>query len=565
MTAITGYLGHTNGSVLDVFRARAVADPDGVTLRTMDGGCYTWRSWHDASRSFAAALGTLHLEPGSRVAILAGNRPLWPIADVGTLFAGMIAVGIYPTSAPAQVEELLADCDARVIVVDTPEQLDKVIAVRSRLPRLREIIALQGDGSTVTGWDAWLSRGALALQQDPAVAIGLDTVARGNKSTDTALLIYTSGSTGRPKAAKISYECLRASADSVIETLGLTSADSSLSFLPFCHAGERMFGLYTRIVVGMPCLLVTDHHDLWNAARTYEPTLFGGLPRFYEKVSSELRVEERSGADAASRHRTIATFFGNRLRLATSGGAALPIEVAEHLASYGVAVLGAYGSTEHLCTAFHRPGRHGFDSVGWPMPGTEIRIADDGEVRIRRSALTFSGYLNRDAETRDAFTPDGEWLLTGDLGSLSPDGALHITGRKKELIALSNGKKIAPLRIEAALTDGQWISSAMVYGEGKKFLSALLCLGRPAAESWAREHGVIGDFVQLADHPEIRAAVQDVVERANANVNNAERVRRWVLLPHEFSVDGGELTPTLKLRRADIVTRYGSLLDSLYS
>ena len=565
MTSTTASHASASDSVLDLFRARAAAEPDGEVLRTMDGERITWRSWHDASRSFAAALGTLQLPLNSCVAILAGNRPLWPIADVGTLLAGMISVGIYPTSASAQVEELLTDCDARVIVVDTLEQLEKVNAVRSRLPNLREVIALESVGSAVTGWDAWLARGALAFEQDSTTAIRLDTIARSCKPADTALLIYTSGSTGRPKAAKISFECLRASADSVIETLGLTAADSSLSFLPFCHAGERMFGLYTRIVVGMPCLLVIDHHDLWKAARTYEPTLFGGLPRFYEKVSAALRIEETGGADEASRHRTIATFFGSKLRLATSGGAALPVEVAEHLASYGVAVLGAYGSTEHLCTAFHRPGRHAFDSVGWPMPGTEIRIADDGEVLIRRSALTFSGYLNRLAESREAFTHDGEWLLTGDLGSLSADGALHITGRKKELIALSNGKKVAPLRIEAALTDGQWISSAMVYGEGKNFLSALLCLGRPAAEAWARENGVTGNYAQLAEHPEIRAAVQTVVERANANVNSAERVRRWVLLPHEFSVDGGELTPTLKLRRADVAARYGPLLDSLYS
>ncbi|MBI3567214.1 MAG: AMP-binding protein, partial [Gemmatimonadetes bacterium] len=421
----------------------------------------------------------------------------------------------------------------------------------------------RGEGAKIWSWGEWLRNGERALG-DAGVAAALERAQRESQGSDIAVMIYTSGSTGRPKGACISLECLRASAASTQATLGLTDADTSLSFLPFSHAGERMFGLYTRIQAGMAAMVVRDIAEVWDAARAYEPTLFGGLPRFYEKVSEALRLAERQGADAEGRRAIVRRHFGGKLRVATSGGAALPVDVARHLEANGLVVLGAYGQTEHLCATFHRPDRYGFDSVGWPMPGTELRIAEDDEVLVRRSALTFSGYHGRADETRAAFTADGEWLYTGDLGALTDDGQLVISGRKKELIALSTGKKIAPLPIEAALTDGLWISHAMLYGEGRKFISALLWLGRPAAEAWAREHGVAADLEALARHPEVREAVRQAVERVNANLSRPEQVREWVLLGVEPSVAGGELTPTLKLRRHDIAARYGASLERFY-
>lgn len=549
--------------VLDRFRQLAATRGDAEAMRTPQGERYTWREWHDASRRFAAALVAAGVERGERVAVLASNRPLWPIADVGALLAGTISVGIYPTSAPSQVREMLADCEARVVVVDSAEQLRKVLEVRNTLPRLAQVVALEGEGRGVVSWDAWLAGGARALAE-ARVTTALEAAARESRGSDIAVMIYTSGSTGRPKGACISLECLRASAASTQATLGLTDADTSLSFLPFSHAGERMFGLYTRIGVGMPAMVVNDIAEVWDVARVYKPTLFGGLPRFYEKVSEAVRVAESQGADEAARRDVVRAHFGSRLRVATSGGAALPLDIARHLEANGVAVLGAYGQTEHLCATFHRPGNYGFESVGRPMPGTELRIADDGEVLVRRSALTFSGYHGRPDDTRAAFTVDGEWLYTGDLGTITGDGQLVISGRKKELIALSTGKKVAPLPIEAALTDGPWISHAMLSGEGRKFVSALFWLARPAAEGWAREHGVAGDLRALAQRDEVRAAVQQAVDRVNANLSRPEQVRAWALLGTEPSIEGGELTPTLKLRRNDMAARHGPLLDSFY-
>jgi long-chain acyl-CoA synthetase len=550
-------------SVLDRFRQLATTRGDADAMRTLDGERYTWRAWYDASRNFAAALIDAGVQRGDRIAVLSANRPLWPIADVGALLVGVVSVGIYPTSASSQVIEMLADCEAKVLVVDTDEQLDKVLVSRGKLPNLTHLVSLAGGHSGVLSWTDWLERGARAIENDTAVA-PLELAARESKGSDIAVMIYTSGSTGRPKGAQISLECLRASAASTQATLGLTDRDSSLSFLPFSHAGERMFGLYTRIVVGMPVMIVSDITDVWKAAAMYEPTLFGGLPRFYEKVSEALRIAEQNGAGPDDCCAIVRQHFGGRLRVATSGGAALPVEVARHLEGNGVIVLGAYGQSEHLCVAFHRPDRYDFESVGLPMPGTELRIAADGEVLIRRSALTFSGYHGLPDETREAFTDDGEWLHTGDLGVITDRGTLVISGRKKELIALSTGKKIAPLPIEAALTDGIWISHAMLYGEGHKFISALLWLGRPAAESWANEHRAVESLESLAQRPEILDAVRGAVNAVNANLSRSEQIKEWVLLGSEPTVEGGELTPTLKLRRNDLVARYGYLLEHFY-
>ena len=549
--------------VLDRFRELAATRGDAEAMRTLDGERYTWNEWYDLSRKFAAALIEAGVQRGDRIAVLAANRPLWPIADLGALLAGVVSVGIYPTSASSQVIEMLADCEAKVVVVDSDEQVAKVLVGCDKLPKLTHVVSLAGEEPGVISWSDWLESGARALANGTA-APPLAAAARESKGSDIAVMIYTSGSTGRPKGAQISLECLRASAASTQATLGLTDRDSSISFLPFSHAGERMFGLYTRIAVGMPMMIVSDITDVWKATSTYEPTLFGGLPRFYEKVSEALRIAEQNGADSDARRAIVKQHFGGRLRVATSGGAALPIEVARHLEGNGVVVLGAYGQTEHLCVALHRPDHYDFESVGAPIPGTELRIADDAEVLVRRSALTFSGYHGLPEETREAFTEDGEWLYTGDLGVITDRGTLVISGRKKELIALSTGKKIAPLPIEAAVTDGIWISHAMLYGEGHKFISALLWLGRPAAEAWAREHHSPGSLEMLAQRSEIRDAVREMVNKVNANLSRSEQIKEWALLGSEPTIEGGELTPTLKLRRKVVAARYGHLLEHFY-
>lgn len=596
-------------TVISLFRERVERYGDRAALRTLAAGgaprdrVLSWREWGDASRRFAAALVGAGHRPGEAVAVLAGNRALWPIADLGILQAGGIGVGLYPTSAPGQVRQVLRDAGAVLLVVDTPEQLAKAESIRSELPELRTIVCqdLCETGVRKVSWDVWLARGERALARGRGITAELRRRADRVSPDDVAILIYTSGSTGEPKGARISHRYLLESALSIQQTLGLDDRDSSLSLLPYCHAAERVFGLYARIVCGMEAGLVEDHNRVWDAARAFGPTLFGGLPRFYEKVSEALRAEQEASSGAERRRwervlelgrersrlrqaglpvpaepeaewrdlgeplfARVRERFGGRIRLATSGGAALPREVAEHLDALGLPVLGAYGLTEHLCVAFNRPDRYTLDAAGPPMPGTGIRIADDGEILVRRNALTFSGYHNRPDETRAAFTPDEEWLATGDLGTVDAVGSLRVTGRKKELIALSNGKKIAPLPLEAALARDPWIAQAMLYGEGQRFISALISLRRPVVETWAREHGLPADYPALLRHPALLARVQETVDRLNARVSRPEQVRRWTLLERELCVEEEELTPTFKVRRPVVAEKFRDRLEALY-
>lgn len=611
MSAARDGVGRARGAaeertLLDRFLALAADEGERAALvvPALDGGsdrAIGWREWADASRAVAAALVGAGVRAGAMVAVLAGNRPLWPIADLGILMAGGVSVGVFPTSAPAQLRQLFADAGVVVAICDTREQLGKLRAVRDELPALRLVVAEAAEGAGETSWEAWLAAGRALWERDAGVRAEVERRTAAARPDTLALLIYTSGSTGEPKGARLTHRYLAASARSTQEALGLHAGDSSLSFLPFSHAAERVFGQFTRIHCGMSAALVEDHTRVWDAARRVAPTLFGGLPRFYEKVYEALTAE-RDAARGAERERWTRTlalgrersrlrragatvpaalegewrqvgapllarardFFGGRVRLATSGGAKLPAEVAELLDALGVTVLGAYGLTEHLCVAMHRPERYDFDSVGVPMPGTELRIAGDGEILVRRGALTFDGYHGRPAATRDAFTADGAWLRTGDLGALDARGALHVTGRSKELLALSTGKKVAPAPIEARLVEDPLIAQAMLYGEGRKYVSALLCLRRAAVEAWARAAAVELPYGALVAHPDVRSRVQAAVDRVNETLSRPERVRRFVLLERELTLDAGELTPTLKVRRELVAERYREKLEALY-
>ena len=516
----------------------------------------TWGSWKRSSLEFAAAL----LESGARdtgtVAILAGNTPVWPIADLATLLCGKVSVGIYPTSAPVQIEKLLADSSAGVLVIDNQKQLDSVLEMREQLPSLRVII---GAGNTrgrgVVTWADWLAIGEAALDTKGDLEEEIMRTAREIGPDDPAIIVYTSGSTGEPKGAVLSHRCIAASTQSLQEALGLLESDTTLSFLPYSHAAERIAGLYSRIHCGMEATLIENTSRLWAVCELYKPTIFGGLPRYYEKLFNLVRADSQ----------TALGILGGRVRLATSGGAALSTDVAEGLARSGITVLGAFGLTEHLCVAFNRPGDPALDTSGVAMPGTEIRIAEDGEILVRRSELTFSGYHNMPEATRAIFTEDGEWLRTGDIGALDSEGRLRITGRKKDLLALSNGKMVAPLPIEARLAGHPLIAQAVLHAEGRQFVSALILLRPEALETWAREERISGSHDELAAHPRVTGEIQKAVDEVNATLSRSESIRRFIVVGRELSVSASELTPTHKVRRKAVLEKYSAQLDALYN
>ncbi len=578
------------------FRARSAATPDGVALRLLASGgspleeTLTWGEWEVRVDQLALALLAEGLAPGERVAVLAGNGPLWPIADLAILSAGGVSVGAYPTSTPEQLRHTLTDSGARIAFVDTRERCERLLEVRDQLPTLRSIVCEEEAGTGVETLEAWLAERAGQSARSEA----LESRSAALQPDDPAVIVYTSGSTGIAKGAVLSHGYLVASADSIAATLGLVEGDSSLSLLPYAHASERIFGLHTRITAGVTAGIVMDPRLVWEAAAGFRPTVLGGIPRMFEKAAERLEAARQqlggpererwdraielglrrsrlrqAGEAVPPRHEeewreasarvfsAVDDIFGNRLRVASSGGAPLPRHAAELLDAAGVTVLGAYGLTEHLCVAFNRPDRYTFDAAGPPMPGTEIRIAEDGEILVRRCPLTFSGYLGRPEETAATFTEDGAWLRTGDLGEVDERGFLRVTGRKKELIALSTGKKVAPAPIEEKLRRHPRIANALVCGEGRKHLSALIFL-RGDSDGACEPDGPV------CRNPSALAEIEAAVAEANRGMPRYEQIARFVAINREPSEEMGELTDTMKIRRELITDRFRERLDALY-
>ncbi len=543
-------------TMLERFVELATTQPHSVAYDVWPAGAHavesqlTWGEWQRDARQLAGAMLEYGVAPGDCVLIFADNVPLWPIVDLATLMVRGIGVGAYPTSAVAQLTAQIVDCGARLVFADTPERCAMILSASLEVPWTVRVVSADE-------WRSWsrVDSGTEAAR-DAQVSERMQAIV----PSDDALLIYTSGSTGVPKGARIYHRYLTASATSIAQTLGLRESDTGVCFLPFCHAAERVFGMYTRLSVGMRAVLVESTADLWAAMQATAPTVFGGVPRLFEKLAERLPASASTDEQANA----LSRMLGRKVRIATSGGAALPLHVARQLERAGLTVLGAYGQTEHLCVAMNRPDSFRLDTVGAPMVGTEIHIDRDGQLLVKRNQLTFSGYFGRPDETRAAFNDDGQWLCTGDLASQDADGMLRITGRVKDLIALSNGKKVAPSPIEAELSASPLIAAAVCVGEGRHFLSAVLQIDRVAATAFAGQHAIHDAWPALLAHPDIRQAINAHVETVNGQRSRPEQVRAFCLVSDEWSVGDGALTATWKLRRSALVERYGAEIDALY-
>jgi long-chain acyl-CoA synthetase len=374
----------------------------------------------------------------------------------------------------------------------------------------------------------------------------------------------------------------------------------AFSYLPYCHVAERISGLYNRLYSGTPAYFVDDPARLWDYILELRPRMFPSLPRFFEKVHARIvsdlansSVAERElfnevlelGRKISGRRQSktpvpatlqqeydskappiverVKGYFGGQIEFATSGGAPLPREIAEFFDAFGIPILQAFGLTENLCVAFNRPDDYKFGTVGRPMPGCAVRIADDGEILVS-SEMMFSGYYKEPEQTAAVFK--NKWLLTGDLGELDADNFLKITGRKKELIVTSTGKNIAPALLENILKEHHLISQVMVYGDGKSYLVALITLNPAETESYARSANLAyQDFASLTRSEPIQELVQREVERVNARVSSTEAIKRFAVLDHDLSIEADEITPTMKVKRKVVTERYREIIEGLYS
>jgi long-chain acyl-CoA synthetase len=535
-----------------------------TALRFKRNGLYhdvTWQDYRGSSDRAAAGLIALGVQPGDRLAILSENRIEWLMADMAVLTIGAADVPLHEPLAPPQVLHEVAHSSARGIFVSNQTQADKVLAVLDRLPNLEFLIAF--DPVDVGGrilHMSWEALKHLAFERGSSSFVEVRKRESAVKPDDLATIIYTSGTTGPPKGVMLSHGNLLSNAESTRETGKVQATDVVLSWLPFSHVYARTVDIYVTDVAGSTlCLAESPPDSLVRNLVETQPTHFNSVPRFYEKLWASVEP-----LPAEEKRKQVGQIFGPRLKLLSSGGAPLAKTIAEGFLALGIPLVEGYGMTESSpVITFNRLGATRPGTVGQAIPGVEVRIADDGEI-LTRGPHVMQGYW-KDPDATKSTIIDG-WLHTGDIGELDSEGYLTITGRKKDLIITSGGKNIAPTEIERLLVDDPYIDQAVVYGDRKSFLTALIVPDLSKLQAKARELGCAFDVVngEIRSEP-LHAFMAERIEHLMQAVSHPEQVREFVLLSHPFQLEADELTPTLKVRRQFVLRKYHDLLERLYA
>jgi long-chain acyl-CoA synthetase len=592
-------------SVPDLWHHRIGSTPDAEAMRYRDHGRWRSMSWGEAGsrvRAIANGLLSLGTPAEARCILLSETCVEWILTDFAILCAGAATTTIYPMASDSEVQHITQDSGAMVAFVDTPEQADRLLRLRDRTPALRHIVVFSG--GPVSERDGVMS---LAELERRGQAFGGDhpeaytEAHRAVQPHHLATLMYTSGTTGLPKGVMLTHDAWVYEAEA-IDALGfMNPADVHLLWLPLAHVFAKVLELcFVRL--GIPTVVDGSSEDLVENLLHTRPTWFAGVPRTFEKARDAILAGGKDGSrlqrkvfrwamDVGIRRsraqregrslsprlrleselaerlvfREIRARFGGRLRFMISGGAALPVEVAEFFHAIGMLLLEGYGLTESsAASCVNRLDDWKFGTVGLPLPGCRVKVADDGEILVHSRGV-MRGYWNLPGETALALTDDG-WLRTGDLGKVLPSGHVQITGRKKELIVTSGGKNIAPVLFEGKLSSRcAYVSHVVMHGDGRPYCVALLTLSEPHTRRWAQDHGVPFSSLQdLAVRPEIRDLLQGYVDAVNRDLPPFEQVRRFAILAEDFTQENGLLTPSLKVKRKEVEQRYRSLLDGFY-
>ncbi len=557
----------------------------------------TWRETKDRAYVLAAGLLDLGIEPEDRVAITSATRIEWILADLGVMCAGAATTTVYPTTQHADVAYILSDSESKVIIAENTEQAQKVIDHLEELPHVTAIVLIDGslDHEKVITWSELERRGREYLAAHPD---SIDKTIDGIRPEHLATLIYTSGTTGRPKGVRLIQDCWTYEGVAV-EAYDLIGPDDlQYLWLPLSHVfGKALITIQLR--VGFATAVEGAIDKIVDNLGVVQPTMMAGAPRIFEKVRARVMMGAQHGLKGkifnwafdvgyktvpirlAGKEPTgllavqykiadklvfskLKARMGGKIRFFISGSAALSREVQEWFYAAGLLILEGYGLTETSaasCVNHRRAPR--FGTVGPPVPGTEIKIADDGEILIKGPGV-MSGYHNQPEATAEVLT-DG-WFATGDLGELDDHGYLRITDRKKDLIKTSGGKYVAPQKVEGVLVAAcPYISQIVVHGDGRKYISALITLDPDAIGTWAKENDLqVDDPAALVEQPAVRQLIDGYVTEANAKLERWETIKRFVILPGELSVESGEVTPSLKIRRKAVERKYSGLLDGLY-
>ena len=557
---------------LETVRAR----PDGVALRARDGDGWqetTFAQYAEDACRVAAGLQGLGVGRGDRVVLMMRNRPEFFVADMAALLVGATPISIYNSSAPEQVQYLVGHCEAEVAIVEDVDFLERFLKVRSELPALRNIVLME-DPEGVAPDDVGSWEAMLAL--DPVDIEAASTIVQ---PSDLATVIYTSGTTGPPKGVMLDHANVCWTAESLRLTLAHVAAEGRrlVSYLPMAHIAERMTSYYQQALLGYEVTTCPEARDIASYLPQVRPEIIFAVPRIWEKVYAGMQAviaadpEQKATFERAlqtgddSVLRPVRELLGlDQVIAAITGAAPIPVEILEFFRALGVPLAEIYGMSESSGPMTFDAVDVRIGTVGRAIPGCEVKLAEDGEV-ICRGGNVFRGYLNDPEKTADALDPDG-WLHSGDIGEMDEDGYVTIVDRKKELIITAGGKNISPANLEAALKAFPLIGQACVIGDRRPFVSALLVLDPEVAPAWAKQHGADGQsLAELAEDPEVRGEVERNVAEANKRFNNVEQVKKFVLLGEEWLPDSEELTPTMKLKRRGIHTKYADVIEELYT
>jgi len=613
-------------TILSMFDAQVRAGGHRAALRSKRGGRWTtttWDEWNRKSRAIAAMLVASGIGKGDRIAILSNTREEWVVADMAIMMAGAISVAIYPTLTPEESAHIIQDSGAVAVFAENPPAMQKLLppSISERCASLKFAIVFECQTiRDIPGEDMHrkISCEEVAKSCDIPLTVLSDAVSRGETlleerenaelleqriasvvPEDLASIVYTARAEGRHKGAMLTHASFCFEVSSARELFDLSPRDEQLLFLPLAHILGKVLFLISLRVGGATCFAESMLRAIDNSAEL-NPSFFGAVPRMFEKfyqvantkaaeegnvkrrlfewaldvglrVSRMRRKGQRPGPSLLVQHRyadklvlsRLRSRFGSRLRFAISGGAPLAAELAEWFDAIGITIYEGYGLTETCgATNCNRPSRSRFGTVGPPLAGVENKIAPDGEILLRGANL-MKGYWGDPDGTAEAIDEDG-WLHSGDIGNIDAAGMLQITDRKKDLIVTTGGKNIAPQNIENLIRQSPWIGHAVVVGDRRKYLTALLTLDQRALAHWAAENEREADLEKLSEDPEVQALIQVDIDTVNHRLASFESIKTFRILPGQFSVTTGELTPTGKVRRGVVTKKYQPVIDEMY-
>jgi long-chain acyl-CoA synthetase len=595
-------------TLVKLFRKRCEELGPKVAHREKDYGIwlsYTWTDFYEHARLIGLGLVALGLKRGEVVSILSEDNKEWIYADLGVQSVGGIVSGVYTTDAAAQLKYLVNDSDSRFLFVENDEQLDKFLSVKDGMPGLTKVIVFDRDGlhgfsdEKVIFLDDLYRIGRDCLKENPA---RFEEEISRSQPGDTAILVYTSGTTGPPKGAMISHSNIMCSITGALITLPVKNTDEQVCFLPLCHILERLISVFIPIGLNSTVNFAESPETVFDNIREVSPHVFTAVPRVWEKVYSRVTIMAGEGtslgkwayarAVAAGTKRAACLEEGqpvpfglkasyafwdfmvlnnlrrmlglDRLRRGTTGAAPISPDLLKWYKAIGVTLLEGYGMTESSgVISLNTMEEFKTGSVGKVVPGSELRIAADGEIQYRGGNV-FQGYWNKPDKTAETIAEDG-WLRTGDLGRIDNQGFLTITGRAKDIIITAGGKNITPAEIENRLKFSPYISDAVIIGDRRKFLAALIMIDQENVEKFAQDRRVpFNDFRSLCAAQEVRDLIAGVVAETNAEFARVEQIKDFRLIDVLLTAEDEELTATMKLKRSFVETKHKKLIDEMY-